>query len=256
MHPQPCASRSGAAIPTTLPTPGAENRSRSPDSHFPLSFQARSTDRSGQPRTPCALPCPARWPAPTPVGQRGGQQQPPLISQPENIFFFLQVSSTLRVSADSRAPHPALAAPAQIAPWAPFTEDTSPGPAGSTGKELPRAPAFLSAPLPAMLFQPRGPRDLPPSRAGSGPPGLLGVDSPAASPPWRSARPRCAGCHGREPGREQQQPRGLGAAAGTRGLQPPSEPPARFQGCSPPGRAVPAAPRAFQARGQRAQHRG
>lgn len=56
VHPQPFASRSGAAIPTTLPSPGAENRSRSPDSHFPLSFQARSTVRSGQPCTPCALP--------------------------------------------------------------------------------------------------------------------------------------------------------------------------------------------------------
>lgn len=56
VHPQPFASRSGAAIPTTLPSPGAENRSRSPDSHFPLSFQARSTARSGQPCTPCALP--------------------------------------------------------------------------------------------------------------------------------------------------------------------------------------------------------
>lgn len=56
VHPQPFASQSGAAIPTTLPSPGAENRSRSPDSHFPLSFQARSTARSGQPCTPCALP--------------------------------------------------------------------------------------------------------------------------------------------------------------------------------------------------------
>lgn len=44
---------------TAFPTPGIENRSRSPDSRFPPSFQACSRDRSRQPRVPLrALPAP------------------------------------------------------------------------------------------------------------------------------------------------------------------------------------------------------
>lgn len=78
--------RSRYSHQTALPTPGNENRSRSPDSRFPPSFQACSRDRSRQPRAPpCALPAPV----PPQMGTTGRQQLPPLIYQPENNFSYI-----------------------------------------------------------------------------------------------------------------------------------------------------------------------